>query len=133
MSITLEKLQEIAQTESVENAIQFAKDSYDEYPSQPRKPFLKNNANSTEVLEYAELLKNWEIDNGNHKVNVENYRKNINQINEVIVEFIKDESGLNSIPEQYREKVYAKAWSDGHSNGYHEVYSELVSLVELFD
>ncbi len=133
MSIAIEQLQEIAQTQSIENAISFAKDSYGEYPSRPKKPILKHNANSTEVLEYADLLKIWETDNENYKAAIEEYNKTKTQINQVLEDFIKDEACLNTIPEQYRENVYAKAWNDGHSNGYYEVYCQLVSLVEIFD
>lgn len=45
---------------------------------------------------------------------------------------IKEDSGLNSIPEQYRDKVWRYAWEEGHSAGYHEVQIHLINLVDIF-
>jgi len=47
--------------------------------------------------------------------------------------YIKDIAGLNTIPKQYQEKVWSKAYSDGHSNGYVEVYNCLNNLLEIFN
>jgi len=55
-------------------------------------------------------------------------------ISNIIEEFIKDVSGFNkTVPDDKKSKVYSKAWEDGHSSGYYEVYLCLLSLVELFD
>lgn len=56
------------------------------------------------------------------------------EMNDIIEQFIKDLSGLNSIvPEKYRDKVYQKAYDDGHSAGYYEVYLHLQDLVVIFE
>ena len=47
--------------------------------------------------------------------------------------YIKKKSGLDTIPEKYRAKVWAKAWDYGHANGYGEVYHYLTDLIEIFN
>lgn len=39
---------------------------------------------------------------------------------------------LQSVPEQYREKVRAKAWDDGHAYGYREVIGQALDLADIF-
>ncbi len=41
------------------------------------------------------------------------------------------EVGLGKHPK--KDKIYAKAWEDGHSSGYYEVWACLQGLVDLFD
>ena len=54
-------------------------------------------------------------------------------INNIIEEYIREESGLNNIPIQYRDKIYNKAWQDGHSDGFYSVYQHLTELVNIFN
>lgn len=133
MEVTLEKLQKISQNQSVSNAIEWATDNYGEYPKRPPKPMLKKDANSKEVLEYAEKLKNWETDANIYKLEVEAYYLNKNFIDSKIQEFIKEEAGISIVPQQYRDKLYSKAYEDGHSNGFYEIYIQLTSLIEIFE
>lgn len=133
MEVTLEKLQKISQNQSVSNAIEYATDNYGEYPKRPPKPMLKKDANSKEVLEYAELLKKWETDANIYKLEVEAYYLNKNFIDSKIQEFIKEEAGISIVPQQYRDKLYSKAYEDGHSNGFYEIYNCLHSLIEIFE
>jgi hypothetical protein len=46
---------------------------------------------------------------------------------------LKEDSGLNTIPEQYRDKVYAYAYEQGHSSGMSEVSIYLERLLQIFD
>lgn len=133
MQVTLEKLQKISQNQSVSNAIEWATDNYGDYPKKPPKPMLKKDANSKEVLEYAELLKNWELDSVIYKEQLETYKHNQNKIDSIIIEYIKEEAGISIVPQQYRDKLYAKAYEDGHSNGFYEIYNCLHSLIEIFE
>jgi len=60
------------------------------------------------------------------------YNQQCNEINALITEFIIVESGLDKIPEQYRDKVYSKAYENGNRSGFYEIYLELCSLVSIF-
>lgn len=128
--VTLKVLQELS---SVEHAISWARKQYGDSPKLPTKPVLKNNHTSEDVGEYQKNLQLYEKAYDDYKIEKERFYTNRSKIDAVIVEFIKEESGLNSIPEQYREKIYSKAYEDGHSDGYYEVYLKLNSLIEIFD
>ena len=118
---------------NVNTAIEHAKCQYGAYPTENlRKPILPVKHNSeviakyyAEYMEYEEALKK-----ANNKQKA--YRYKVNEINEVIIDFIKEESGLNTIPQQYRDKVYNKAYENGHGMGFYEIYLELCSLVDIF-
>jgi hypothetical protein len=36
------------------------------------------------------------------------------------------------VPEQYRQRVYQRAWDEGHAYGYNEVLSHLDGLADIF-
>ena len=78
-------------------------------------------------------LKNMKKKYAEYEVRYFEYKKVKIAIENVAVEFIKEMSGLNEIPEQYRDKVYSKAYEYGHSSGLSEVYNTLVDLVEIFN
>lgn len=63
-----------------------------------------------------------------HKVNAHN-----RAVNNLIEEYILEESGLNTIPEQYRDKVGRYAYDVSHSSGHYEVYQTLCELVKIFN
>jgi len=127
--VTLENMQNF---NDCYKAIEWAKSQYGEYPSRPSKPYLKHGHSSIEAKQYVIDLEDWEKTKADYDKNMIAYKGNQNAITEVIVEYIKDMAGLNTIPEQYRDKVYRQAWEDGHSSGYYEVYLKLDSLVEIF-
>lgn len=99
----------------------------------PNKPIQPKDISSTGYREYADKLKTYEVEleeyrNDQAKCSIFNIKVDV-----LIHDFVCEESGLNTIPEQYRNKVFSKAWSDGHSGGYYEVYQELCELVEIFN
>jgi hypothetical protein len=50
-----------------------------------------------------------------------------------LLRFIKNLTNFEDIvPQQYRPNLLAKAWEDGHSNGWYSVYQKLDELVDLF-
>lgn len=119
---------------NVDAAIEYAKTQYGAYPKENlRKPVLPVRHDSELIAkyyaEYMEYEKALEMSNKKQKA----YQYKVNEINEIIIDFIKEESGLNTIPEQYRANVYSKAYEKGHGFGFYEIYSELCSLVELFN
>jgi hypothetical protein len=127
--ITLENLQYFG---NVSDAIQFAQNTKLEYPARVSKPVLKDTNNVEALMTHVEALKQYDIEKAKYDIELKAYNDGKNATNNVIVEFIKDESGLNNIPEQYQDKVWYKAWRDGHSDGYYSVYQELLDLVDIF-
>lgn len=128
--VTLEKLQEFG---SVSQAIEWAQKQYGTYPKPPIKPLLSVIHTSDDVGIYQKNLQHYEKAYEEYKKEKESWVTNQRVINKIIEQYIKDQSGIDSIPEQYRDKLYSKAYEDGHSNGYYEVYLKLISLIEIFD
>lgn len=128
--VTLEKMK---QHDSVLNAIKWAIQQRGEYPSRPPKPILNAKHNVDEARKHVEDFKQFELLKKEYENKMSQYRSRCNDIDNVIVQYIKEEAGLNSIPKQYQDKVYNKAYEDGHSLGFYEVFQKLISLVEIFD
>lgn len=117
----------------VYQTIEYAKSFYSERTfSRPLKPILRTPHTSEQALEYSHMLKQYEAD---LKIYNKNKAEAITQadiINNEIVGFIKEESGLYKIPKEYQNKVYAYAWENGHSDGYYNVFNVLNELLEIF-
>jgi len=129
--ITLEKL---ASFGDVYQAIDWCFKQKGEYPDKPKKPFLSNKHTSIEASQYVIDLQIYEKGMETHNEKMKLFIERENEIESIIKEFICDVSGLYSIvPKEYRDKVYSKAWEDGHSSGYYEVYLKLNSLVDIFN
>lgn len=132
--VTLKVLQsKYDEYQSVIDTIEWAKKQYGDSPRLPTKPVLLVKHTSEDVGKYQKDLHEYEKAYDNHKIEKERFYTNKSKIEDAIVEFIKQEAGLDTIPEQYRDKVYTKAYEDGHSSGYYEVYLKLDSLIEIFD
>lgn len=103
--------------------------------SYPRKPDAAGIKIKTaqEHREYADKLELYEKDMEEYKIQEKECRIHNQNVHELIEMLIKSQADFNSIPSQYQEKVFSKAWSDGHSDGYYEVYQELCELVEIFN
>lgn len=129
--VTIEKLKE--EFNEISTAIQWAFDQVGDYPKRNPKPMLPTKHGAAEVLKYADQLKEWEDSKEIYDNKIKIRKERESNIISIVESFIKDESGLDKIPKQYQDKVYYRAYSDGHSNGYYEVYLKLVELVEIFD
>ena len=92
------------------------------------KPFLKINANSDEALEYAQKLKQYEID----VVDINNQNRLISKYNDelynTIIDFIKNRVGFYNIPELYQEKTFS--YIRDKSDSLKELYYELQSIID---
>lgn len=131
--LTVQELIEYSKLHGVLRAITYAEEQYVECPPIPRKPKLTNYATSSEVFEYGKRLAEWELETESFKVAHKNWMENKKKIDSIIESFIMESAGISVVPEQYREKLYSKAWSDGHSSGRYEVYLRLQSLIEIFE
>lgn len=128
--LTLNRLRHFG---DVSQGLDFAKEFLLLKPEKPSKPFLKNNATSGEAKQYGIALEKYEKEMVAYENELYGYKKHNNKINNIIEEYIKDAAGFDKVPQKSKEKVWSKAYSDGHSFGYHEVYTHLVDLVDLFN
>lgn len=101
-------------------------------PRQPKHPVLKPKHSSEEVKKYVSELITYEDLMIQYDIDIMVFEKECLDIDNIIEDFIKDKSGFNLIPEQYKNKVWTKALLAGQSNGYAEIYSQLYDLVDLF-
>ncbi len=121
------------ETNSVAKAIEYAyKELQPEWINAPKKPYLSNPHTSEQALAYSAALKQYEDDMEVYKTNKKLRDEQNNIVHEALVEFIKEEACLCDVPKQYQDKVYARAYEDGHSSGMYEVYLKLNDLVEIF-
>lgn len=104
------------------------------YVSKPIAPRLKDKTPTKEDMEdYSKAVILYEKELEEYTFKNEFYRQESNRLWNLLEEKIKEDSGLNDIPEQYRNKVYSYAYQEGHSSGMGEVYNYLIELVEIFN
>ena len=100
----------------------------------PKRPQIKGDLRMIERLrQLSNETEIWASEMQTYESEMATIRLHNMKVDALILAFIKKESGLNDIPEQYQNKVFSKAWSDGHSSGYYEVYQQLCELVEIFE
>lgn len=117
----------------INRGIEYAKSEIPDFIEKPSKPILSNKPTSADALDYAYKLKEYEDLVVIYEEQKKNRKEKANEIDEIIEEFIKDAACLKNVPEKYRDKVYSKAYSDGHSGGFYSVYQELCELVDIFE
>jgi len=125
-------LKEMRSKPNVYESIKWAETQIGVYPVRPTKPNLPNKHTSDEVKEYTKKLELWESQMMGYEDILKKCKERSNVINTLIEKFIKKESGFDLIPEEYQDKIWSKAYSDGHSSGLYGVYLELTELVDIF-
>lgn len=93
---------------------------------------LGNGVASVNAFGMHPNMDQWERDLEAWNKAVESLKKHNSMIESAMGEYVKREGGLDQVPEQYRAKVWAKSYEDGHSGGWSEVYCQLQGLVEIF-
>lgn len=101
------------------------------YATKPTKP-IRTLCTAQDHLDYAKELKVYEEEMEAYRTLRAECAAHNFAIEQEVETRIKEDSGLNSIPEQYRDKVWRYAWEEGHSAGYHEVQIHLINLVDIF-
>jgi len=127
--LTIEDLRKI---ENVYDAIQYSQEFYPKYVLPPKKPRLKKDHFSDDAEKYAKDLKEYEIKYEEWEKDDNQIKEKTIEINTIVIEYIKEAAGFESIPNKSKDKVWSKAWVDGHSAGFYKVYLELCELVDLF-
>jgi hypothetical protein len=104
------------------------------YVSKPSVPKIKSNTPTTEEMKtYSDSLLEYEKALEDYVFKDNLYRNESSRLYTLLEDKIKEDSGVNDIPEQYRSNVYSYAWEQGHSSGYGEVYHYLCDLVSIFN
>lgn len=104
------------------------------WADKPRQPILISNKPTKENIDnYTSKVEKYNLDLAEYKTKNDFYRTESSRLWNLLEAKIKEDSGLNDIPEQYRSKVYSYAYELGHSSGYGEVYGYLCDLVNIFE
>ena len=101
-----------------------------EWVSPPSRPRLKSNPTTEEARSYVVEMEQYESSKAEYDVEREVYDKLDVEHHNNMVDLLWYIVG--DVPEQYKDKVFSKAWSDGHSSGWSEILNELYGLVEIF-
>ena len=101
-----------------------------DYPSKPKKPYLARTHTSEDAELYVASLKTWEKEIEIYKEKLAKFNKRTRELEDQFKHDALDDVGLLGHPKA--DKIYNKAWEDGHASGLHEVYQELCDLAELF-
>lgn len=96
----------------------------------PRKPTLERNPTAEDAEAYVNALGQYEIDLARYKAEKVDYDKLDIEHHNNMVDLLWYIAG--DVPEQYRAKVYSKAWADGHSYGWGSISNDLNELAEIF-
>lgn len=103
------------------------------YEFKPKKPSGGLSSTATDLRKMADDLDRYEIEKDKFDWWVKTVSDYNTAVNQLIEDYLKAEAGLDRVPEKSRAKVWSKAWADGHSSGYLEVFYHLRELVDLFD
>lgn len=119
--------------DSVHKAYEYFRTLQKSYKHITRPISPNSNASSSVYLDYANKLIEYEKQKEINDKEIKEIRLYNDNLDSIFEEYIKDMAGLNTIPEQYKSKVYSLAYSNGHSGGYVKIYNELLNLIEIFD
>ena len=104
-----------------------------EFPNRPAKPIQIKNPTAVEARNYADAVSDYEIAYNEYQIKRIEYQAIDAAVNERIELGLKVYTGFfDVVPAQSQSKVWRKAWEDGHSNGWYEVYICLDNLIDLF-
>lgn len=117
----------------VYKVINWAEEQKGEEPKQPKKPIEPKHPSVNDALIHTLATVAWRQENEEYKVKLIAWKKNYDQINAVIEDFIKEVANFSIIPVEFQSNVFHKAWERGHSSGYFGIYQALTDLVEIFN
>jgi hypothetical protein len=100
-----------------------------EYPSTPKKPFLKRDHTLEEIEIYTKDFKQYEKDIQIYRKKLKEYRENETLL---IQQFKEDLFKEYNVKDKAKgEKIYSLAWEEGHSNGLKEVENYFDRYIEI--
>ena len=100
------------------------------YPDRMKKPSLKNtHPTIEEATEYAAELGTFTYKEETFRELRDAYRVEDNRLFELFKADALEEAGLAG--HKNADKLFAKAWEDGHASGHYAVFNHLCDLAEL--
>ena len=130
-NLTLEFL--LKRDSNVSANIEFAHSFYPPCPEKPNKPIAIKVGTSYEVRKYADKLEQWELATTDYKEAHNEYLAVRKEVDAILDEYIKHQANFDAVPDHYKEKVWRKAYQDGHSGGHSEIFNCLCDLVGIFE
>jgi hypothetical protein len=130
MKITPEELQEKF-GDNVYAANEYVRGLMPKYPERPTKPKLEAHT-SQGAAEYSKRLKVYEKEYKAFEKLKNEWDGIDGESEQTMKAYVQDVSGFNDLPQKSKHKVWQKAYDDGHSGGWSQIYSELCELIDLF-
>ncbi len=126
-------IEDLRDAGSVQKAIYLSTSKYLSYPEKLIKPVLRDNKSLAAAKEYFEKMDEYHTKQQKYSEEFNAVRNHNNEVDALVLFYIKEDSGLFNIPKEYQEKVYERAYSEGHSGGLMEIYNHLCDLVDIFN
>jgi hypothetical protein len=101
------------------------------FPKRPVKPRLPKDHTAEEVRGYADALEVWESLQSDYHHQLDLYRAETFRLENQFKKDALEELGLTDHPKA--DKIYSKAWDQGHYAGLNEVWVCLQNLADLFE
>ncbi len=100
-----------------------------DYPKKPEKPRLSSHPTKREVESYLLNLEDYEKKSLIYKEKMEIYQTVDAEIHDNFRKDLFEDLGISNNPK--KDLLYSKAWENGHSAGFSEVYNVACDLVDL--
>lgn len=99
-------------------------------PIKSIQPVLKTNHTSEDIKKYLQEFNEYQKNN-NYDESIKNYYTSRNEIEDIIMEYIKEETCFRLVPEIYKQNVWNKA-SLKYDNFY-DLFCKLDNLTDIFN
>ena len=125
---------ELPATGNVAIDLENAKLFFAEWPDRPKYPKLALSERTPENMrKQADILEAYNLKMEQYNAERANVEAHNAVVDKMIIDYIKEASGLYYIDPKYRKKVWEKAWEAGSGGGYYNVYIKLVDLIDIFN
>jgi hypothetical protein len=125
---------EMSYRDGVRDAITYAKEHYYnkiKHPVKSIKPVLKSDHTTEDVEQYLQELKEYQKNNDEYSKLMQNYYTSRTEIEDIIIEYIKQEAHFEIVPEIYKQRILNKALLDYDS--FYDLFSKLDNLTDIFN
>lgn len=124
--ITIEELKKFT---DIKQAIEYSESFYPKLPNVPLKPTLKSNPSISEATDFVESLRLYETVVIEYNTVCNKYIEERKEIQNIIISYIKEVSGLNEIDEKYHKEIINR--TDFIYAKIHSFYRNIYTLYEI--